>query len=237
MGLKHGLFFSSLVFMFLVSIVFIPSINNPSTSSPSMDDAVHSSSVLTPKTEGGSYTPDQLLAIEMAKNVFDQNHTQSVYNCTVFRYYENTSVFFVAIYYLVTFNCPEGQYDVTYRRDYIVDIETREVRDGPFNTDVPDGFVISFTGKKPVATKQQATDTYFLLLQKSPSANVYIYSVDNDRLSLEVCEIDDRYNVIGVFKNFAVNCLDAKIVIEYDIFHNGTAMFQRATTVVDCGSA
>lgn len=242
MKLKWKINSSLFLSVFLVSIVFFPSITSTGSSS-SISSAGPSSSVSStgssslydePKAESVAYTPVELRAIEMAKKVFEQNHTEPVYEFTIFREDETASVFVMGFYYIVTFNCSQGQFDITYRRDYRVYVEVERVEDGPIDTDVPEGFVIRFIGKDPVTSKEQATYTFFLLLQKSPSRNYYIFSVDNDRLSLEASEAGDYYDVVGVFRNFAVNCLNAKIVIEYNIFHNGTAILQGATTVVDC---
>jgi hypothetical protein len=49
-------------------------------------------------------------------------------------------------------------------------------------------------------------------------------------LKLEALEMDSYYKVNGTFRNFAVNCIDAKPVIVYSIFKNGTATLENVQT-------
>jgi len=164
-------------------------------------------------------------AIGIARDAFVRDYDDPILQCSVFRHYEDTSVFFVSVYYARVFDYSEGEFHVPYRHDYVVDIEAKSVDDGP-TTDVPEGFVAKFVGEKLVASKEQAVETYFMLLDKSPSKNYYIYSVEDDRLDFAVSETAGVYRVMGVFRNYAVNSLNAKITITYDIFHNGTATLE-----------
>jgi len=75
-------------------------------------------------------------------------------------------------------------------------------------------------------SKEQAVQTYFMLLDKSPSKNYYIYSVENDCFDFAVSETAGVYRVMGAFRNYAVNCPNAKITITYDVFYEGTAILE-----------
>jgi len=178
----------------------------------------------------GIVSTEEKMALEMAKQAFMQNRTEPIILCSIFRHYENTSVFFVSVWYGKIFNYPEGDFLIAYRHDYIVDIKTGQIEGGP-TIDSPEGFVIKFIGKEPITSKDKANQTYFLLINRSPSRDYWILSVEDDLLSLEVSEMDDHYRVTGTFKNYAINCGDAKIEIVYNIFKNGTATLESVKTI------
>jgi len=94
-------------------------------------------------------------------------------------------------------------------------------------------WIVKYIGKEPVASEQQAKQTYLMLIDKTPNKtkNYWIYSVEEDMLSLEASETNYYYCVNGTFRNYAVNCLNAKITIKYNVFKNGTATLESIKTI------
>ena len=94
-------------------------------------------------------------------------------------------------------------------------------------------WIVKYIGKEPVASEQQAGQTYLVLIDKTPSKtrNYWIHSVEEDMLGLEVSETNDYYCVNGAFRNYAVNCPNAKITIKYNVFKNGTATLESIETI------
>jgi len=50
-------------------------------------------------------------------------------------------------------------------------------------------------------------------------------------LKLETLDTGGFYEVNGTFRNYAVNCLNARLTILYSIFKNGTASLESVKTI------
>jgi hypothetical protein len=218
-----------LIIIIIGSFAFIGIV--PPTSTPSLEETSIPSQEFAPMqvvpqsqtTKANASKTEE--ALMLAKETFVLNCTETILQCRVFRHYEDTDIYYVSIYYARIFNYSEGEFQIPYRHDYNVNTQTRTVNEG-ITIDVPEGFVAKFIGQIAVRSIKQAIQTYYMLLDKSPSENYWIYSIENDQLSLEAIKTKDMYHVAGTFKNFAVNCLNAKITIVYDIFQNGTAIIE-----------
>lgn len=95
------------------------------------------------------------------------------------------------------------------------------------------GWVTKFVGYSPITSAEQAKETYLMLVDKAPRKSYWIIYFPEDNglpLKLETLEMDSYYKVNGTFRNFAVNCIDAKLEIVYSIFKNGTATLENVQT-------
>jgi hypothetical protein len=110
----------------------------------------------------------------------------------------------------------------------------RQSGDYSYNSD----WVTKFVGYNPIASVGEARELYLLLVNKAPHRSYWIYYVAEDNglpLKLETSDIGVFYEVNGTFRNYAVNCLDARLVIVYSIFKNGTANLENVKTVCPAG--
>ncbi len=95
-------------------------------------------------------------------------------------------------------------------------------------------WVTKFVGYNPITSAVQANETYLMLVDKAPRKAYWIIYLPEDGglpLKLETSEVDSYYKVNGTFRNYAVNCPDAKLVIIYTVFKNGTATLENVRTV------
>jgi len=194
--------------------------------------------------DGGDLSTEEEKAIEMAKQVFMKTHTEEIVRIHVrktssfYGYdaeisYSSDSAYSVVIIYDRTLTYPEGNMSVHYTIRYWVEVETGKVEPDYFHQDFSIGFVHFFIGTTPITSEDESKETFFMLIDRSPGKDYWIYSVEDDLLSLEVSEMDDHYHVAGIFRCWAINCVDAKIEIVYNIFKNGTATLE--SVKVGCG--
>jgi hypothetical protein len=95
-------------------------------------------------------------------------------------------------------------------------------------------WVTKFVGYNPITSAVQANETYLMLVDKAPRKAYWIINLPEDGglpLKLETSEMDSYYKVNGTFRNYAVNCPDAKLVIIYTVFKNGTATLENVRTM------
>jgi len=110
----------------------------------------------------------------------------------------------------------------------------RQSSEYSYNSD----WVTKFVGYYPIASAGEARELYLLLVNKAPHRSYWIFYVaENNGLPLKL-EASDRgvfYEVNGTFRNYAVNCLNARLTIVYSIFKNGTANLENVKTVCPAG--
>jgi len=95
-------------------------------------------------------------------------------------------------------------------------------------------WVTKFVGYNPITSAKQANETYLMLVDKAPRKAYWIIYLPEDAglpLKLETSEMDSYYKVNGTFRNYAVNCPDARLVIIYTVFKNGTATLENVRTI------
>ena len=99
-------------------------------------------------------------------------------------------------------------------------------------------WVTKFVGYNPIASAGEARELYLLLVDKAPHRSYWIIYVAEDNglpLKLEASDMGVFYEVNGTFRNYAVNCLNARLTIVYSIFKNGTANLENVKTVCPTG--
>jgi hypothetical protein len=95
-------------------------------------------------------------------------------------------------------------------------------------------WVTTFVGYNPITSAVQANETYLMLVDKAPRKAYWITYLPEDKglpLRLEASEMDSYFKVNGTFRNYAVNCPDARLVIIYTVFKNGTATLENVRTI------
>lgn len=95
-------------------------------------------------------------------------------------------------------------------------------------------WVTRFVGYYPIASAAEAEELYLLLVNKAPQRSYWIiyFPEDNDLpLNLEALEVGNYYEVNGTFRNYAVNCPNARLTIVYNVFKNGTANLENIKTL------
>ena len=95
-------------------------------------------------------------------------------------------------------------------------------------------WVIRYVGYNPITSTEEAREAYLALIDKAPRKSYWIFYYPEETgmpLKLECTETGGHYNVNGTFRNFAVNCPDARLTIVYCIFKNGTANLQLVKTI------
>ena len=106
----------------------------------------------------------------------------------------------------------------------------RETGEYSYNSD----WVTRFVGYNPIASAAEARELYLLLVNKAPRRSYWIMYLPQDNglpLKLEASEMGSHYKVNGTFRNYAVNCLDARLTIVYSVFKNGTANLENVKTI------
>ena len=106
----------------------------------------------------------------------------------------------------------------------------RETGEYSYNSD----WVTRFVGYNPIASAAEARELYLLLVNKAPRRSYWIMYLPQDNglpLKLEALEMGSHYKVNGTFRNYAVNCLDARLTIVYSVFKNGTAELENVKTI------
>jgi len=94
-------------------------------------------------------------------------------------------------------------------------------------------WVTKFVGHNPITSAKQAKEIYLMLVDKAPRKSYWIIYLPEDNglpLKLEALEMDSCFKVNGTFRNFAVNCIDAKLEIVYSTLKNGTATLENVQT-------
>lgn len=95
-------------------------------------------------------------------------------------------------------------------------------------------WITKFVGRYPVISAEQAKETYLMLVDRAPRRSSWIIYLPEDGglpLKLEALVMDGFYEVNGTFRNYAVNCLDARLAIVYSVFKNGTAQLESVKTI------
>ena len=204
-------------------------------------------------TVSNKTAPYETMAIELAKQVFMQTHTEQIFGIcsrksSLFIEYNeeegtiahsSDSSYSVFIRYLKTLTYPEGIVTVYYRIRYWVEVETGKVAVDYFTRDVPEGLILRFEGEELITSKEQANQTFLWLIEESPwgkwfrlespsymliHENGTLEIVKSDKPLLEIAELPDHYKVKGWFRNGMVNCPYVYETISYDIYENGTAV-------------
>jgi hypothetical protein len=184
-------------------------------------------------------------AKELAIQAFRQTHTQPIVQVdakrtTLFMDYDvdtdtvtaqrSTSSYRVSIYYERTLRYPDGTAFVTYRSDYWVDVAAVKIALDKNTRDSSIYFIHRFVGTGKITSIQQAIETYFMLIERSPGRTYWICSFPEDTLRLAASKQDDAYNVTGAFRNYAVNCV-AELEVPYNLYTNGTAILGSVKTM------
>ena len=95
-------------------------------------------------------------------------------------------------------------------------------------------WVTRFVGYNSITSAGEAREAYLTLVDRAPRRSYWIIYFPEDHglpLNLEASEIGSCYKVNGTFRNYAVNCPDARLTIVYDIFRNGTANLENVKTI------
>jgi hypothetical protein len=95
-------------------------------------------------------------------------------------------------------------------------------------------WVTRFVGCNPIASAGEARELYLLLVNKAPHRSYWIFYVAEDNglpLKLETSDDGAFYEVNGTFRNYAVNCPNARLTIVYSILKNGTANLESVKTI------
>lgn len=95
-------------------------------------------------------------------------------------------------------------------------------------------WVTRFVGYNPIASAAEAKELYLSLVNKAPRRSYWIIYLpeDNDLpLELETLDVGSYCTVNGTFRNYAVNCPDARLTIVYSVFKNGTATLENVVTI------
>jgi len=106
----------------------------------------------------------------------------------------------------------------------------REAGEYSYNSD----WVTRFVGYNPIASAAEARQLYLLLVNKAPRRSYWIFYFPEDNglpLELESLESGSYYEVNGTFRNYAVNCPNARLTIVYSVFKNGTAELKNVKTI------
>jgi len=107
-----------------------------------------------------------------------------------------------------------------------------KMEDGQFWYD--SNWVTKFVGLYPITSAEEAEEIYVALVNKAPRRSYWIIYFQEDNglpLKLEALEIGSYYKVNGTFRNYAVNCLNARLTIVYSVFKNGTANLENVKTI------
>jgi hypothetical protein len=95
-------------------------------------------------------------------------------------------------------------------------------------------WVTRFVGYNPITSAGQAEEIYLMLINKAPHRSYWIMYLLEDKclpLTLEASEMQSYYKVNGTFRNYAVNCPNARLTIVYSVFENGTAKLENVKTI------
>jgi len=111
-----------------------------------------------------------------------------------------------------------------------------KMEDGQFWYDA--NWVTKSVGLYPITSAEEAEEIYVALVNKAPRRSYWIIYFPEDNglpLKLEALEIGSYYKVNGTFRNYAVNCPNARLTIVYSVFKNGTAYLENVKTVCPAG--
>lgn len=106
---------------------------------------------------------------------------------------------------------------------------TRESGEYWYNSD----WVTRFVGYNPITSEAEAKELYLSLVNNAPRRSYWIFYLPEDNglpLELEALEVGSYYKVNGTFRNYAVNCPNARLTIVYNVFKNGTANLENVKT-------
>lgn len=95
-------------------------------------------------------------------------------------------------------------------------------------------WVTRFVGYNPVTSAEEARQVYLMLIDKAPRKSYWIIYLPQDGnlpLKLEVSDMGAFYEANGTFRNYAVDCPNARLTIAYNIFKNGTANLENIKTI------
>lgn len=101
--------------------------------------------------------------------------------------------------------------------------------DYSYNSD----WVTRFVGYNPIASVAEAKGLYLLLVSRAPRRSYWIYYLPEDNglpLEMKTQDVNGYYQVNGTFRNYAVNCANARLTIVYSVFKNGTANLEHVIT-------
>jgi hypothetical protein len=185
-------------------------------------------------------------AKDMATQVFRQTHIQPIVQAdakrtTLFMDYDvdtdtvtaqrSTSPYRVSIYYEQALPFPDGTAFVTHRSDYWVDIAVAKIALDKHTRGASTSFIHRFVGIGTITSLQQAIETFFMLLERSPGRTYWICAFPEDTLRLAASKHDDAYDVTGTFRNYGVNCV-AELEVSYNLHTNGTATLGSMKTMI-----
>jgi len=175
----------------------------------------------TPKEKGENLTP-QDAAVERTRQFFMQTHTEPIDHVYVDCRDGTIPLYSVGVFYLKWLNDSDGDFLFQYMAEYSV--SAGKVEPGPI-WDGCNGWVLRCIGNQPIASKEQANQTFFMLVKRSPFSNWAIY-LGMPALSINITETSDCYKESVMFLYAGVNCPNAKLILSYDIYKNGTAVFE-----------
>jgi hypothetical protein len=175
----------------------------------------------TQKEKVENMTPEEA-AIEQAKQFFMQTHTEPIDHIYVDCFDASIPSYKLTILYFKWENDSDGDFLFDYRIDYFV--ESGKIEPGPVAVDTCYSWVIRYVGSQPIISQEQANQTFFTLVKRSPFSNWAIY-LGQSALSINITETTDCYEESVMFQYAGVNCPNAKLILSYDIYKNGTAIF------------
>ena len=176
----------------------------------------------TPKEKGENLTP-QDAAVERARQFFMQTHAEPIDHIYVDCVDASIPSYKIFIFYPKWENGSDGDFLFDYRIDYFA--EPTKIEPGPIPTDTCYSWVLRYIGSQPIISQVQANQTFFMLVKRSPFSNWAIY-LGIPALSINITETSDCYKESAMFLYAGVNCPNANLILSYDIYKNGTAVFE-----------
>lgn len=162
-------------------------------------------------------------AVERARQFFMQTHTEPIDHVYVDCFDASIPSYKIFIFYPKWENGSDGDFLFYYRIDYFV--YPAKIELGPIPTDTCYAGFLRYIGSQPIISQEQANQTFFMLVKRSPFSNWAIY-LGTPALSINITETSDCYEESVMFQYAGVNCPNAKLILSYDIYKNGTAIFQ-----------
>lgn len=211
---------TSLIIVCLLLIVVASLVIAQSTQN-GMEDLASKETQPTQKEKVEDMTSEET-AIEQAKQFFMQTHTEPIDQIYAVCLDASIPSYKIAIFYHKWENGSDGDFLFHYRIDYFV--EPGKIEPGPIAVDTCYSWVICYVGSQPIISEEQANQTFFMLVQRSPFSNWAIY-LGKPPLSVSITETCDCYKESVMFQYAGVNCPNAGLTLSYDIYKTGTAVF------------
>jgi hypothetical protein len=149
-------------------------------------------------------------AIEQAKQFFMQTHAEPIDHIYVDCFDASIPSYRIFVFYPKWENGSDGDFLFDYRIDYLV--EPTKIEPGPISTDTCYSWVLRYIGGQPIISQEQANQTFFVLVKRSPFSNWAIY-LGSPALNINITETSDFYYESVTFQYAGVNCPNAKLIL------------------------